>query len=115
MQTARNCSRSPFDPWVIQMAEVVVAVCACLAIASALSATAKFFRGLRSKLVRSWVRLKAKRQIEEDIPHMTPKEIEIISWHVWDVLIRHKAWFPSATPEAADAKSDPWAVHWMAR
>jgi hypothetical protein len=69
----------PLEPWVVLLAAAVFLVCACLAIATTLSAALKEFP------VRSWVSRRLTvhrkiREIENYIPHMTPKEKEIIAY-----------------------------------
>jgi hypothetical protein len=68
------------DSWVIQAAEVSVLVFGFLTVFSVGPNVAKKWNGLWGWLAQRWAIRRAKRQVERDIPSMTPKEREIIGY-----------------------------------
>jgi hypothetical protein len=69
----------PFDPWMIQLSALGFLLCGCLAVGSIGSAVFKFFP--ISIWILHWIKISQERRATRNyIPHMTPKERQIIGY-----------------------------------
>jgi hypothetical protein len=68
------------DSWVIQAAEVSVAVFGFLSVFSIGPHVTKFLKGLWSRLALGWAIRREKQRVEKEIPFLSPKEREIIGY-----------------------------------
>jgi hypothetical protein len=69
----------PLEPWMIQIAALVFLVCGCLALASMGAAALRFFP--IQVWIAHWIKMyRSKRGFRKYIPHMLPKEREIIAY-----------------------------------
>jgi len=87
------------EPWVVETLIVVGVACACLTLASLGSATVKVYKP-QSKLARLVAIRRAKHQVAKGIPHMTPKEREIVGY----LLAKNQRMFTN-TPDCGEANT----------
>jgi hypothetical protein len=69
----------PLDPWMIQLAAIVGLICGLLALASFISAIFRFLP-VQRWIVHGVNRHRAKRAVQDYIPHMTAQEKQIIAY-----------------------------------
>jgi Super-infection exclusion protein B len=82
----------PLDAWMILLAVIVCLICGFLAVASAISATLKFFP--MQMWLLHWInRRRAKRAVRDYIPHMTERERTIIGY----LLAKNQKTFTAAS------------------
>jgi hypothetical protein len=82
----------PLDPWMIPLAAIGFLIFGFLTVASAISATLKFFP------VQTWLLhwiYRAKRAVREYIPHMTEQERTIVGY----LLAKNQKMFTAARPQ----------------
>jgi hypothetical protein len=69
----------PLDAWAVQVLTLALTICALLTVASLASEVIKLFP-IHVWLARELVRRREQRAVREYIPHMTPKEREIVGY-----------------------------------
>jgi hypothetical protein len=82
----------PLESWMIQLATITFLICAFLALASILSATAKAF-SVQARFLRWLSRHSAARAVRDYIPHMTERERLIIGY----LLAKNQKMFRAAS------------------